>query len=76
MTPSLNDWPAGDQAIDDHDYRDYQEKVDQPATHVHDEEAEHPQNEENYRNSPKHDGILVRRSELYPAEWQRACLTF
>jgi hypothetical protein len=73
---SLNDWSAGDEAIDDHDYRDYQQKVDQPATHVHDEEAEHPQDEQNYRNSPKHGGILVRRSELHRATWQRACLSF
>jgi hypothetical protein len=74
MSP-LDDWSTRDQAIDDHNYRDYQEQVDQPATHVHDEEAEYPQDEKNYRDSPKHDGILVR-SELRRAEWQRACLSF
>jgi hypothetical protein len=58
--PALNDWPAGNQAIDDDNYRDHQEKVDQPATDVHDEESEHPQDEENYRNRPQHDGILAR----------------
>src|SRR4030081_2831813 len=72
---SLNDWPTGNQAIDDHNYRDYQQEVDQPATDMHDKKSEHPQDEENYRNSPKHDGILVR-SELRRARWQRACLSF
>jgi len=66
MSPLLNDWPAGDQAIYDHNYRDHEENVDQPATHVHDEEPKHPQDEENYRNRPKHDGILAK-SELHLA---------
>jgi len=38
----LNDWSTRYQTINDHDYRDHQENVNQPATHVHDEEAEHP----------------------------------
>jgi hypothetical protein len=73
--PALNDWAAGDETIDDHDHRDHQQKVDQAATYVHDEESEYPQDEENYRDRPKHDGILVG-SELHPARWQRACLSF
>jgi hypothetical protein len=37
--------------------------MDQPSTHVHDKESENPKDEENYRDGPKHDGILAR-SEL------------
>ncbi len=51
-------WPAGDQAIDDHDYRDHEENVDQTATHVDDEESKDPQDEQNHRDSPKHFDIL------------------
>jgi hypothetical protein len=40
--------------------------MDQPPTHMHHEESENPENEENYRDRPKHDGILSR-SELHPA---------
>jgi hypothetical protein len=39
--------------------------MDQTATNVHDEETENPENEQNYRDGPKHDGILAR-SELHP----------
>jgi hypothetical protein len=37
--------------------------MDQPSTHVHEEKPENPKDEENYRDGPKHDGILAR-SEL------------
>jgi hypothetical protein len=60
---SLDDWSAGDEAIDDHDYGDHEQEMDQPSTHVHDEEPKDPKDEENYRDGPKHDGILAR-SEL------------
>ena len=61
--PSLDDWSAGDEAIDDDDYRDDEHEMDQPSTYVHDEESKNPKDEENYRDGPKHDGILAR-SEL------------
>lgn len=60
---SLDDWSAGDQAINDHDHGDDEQDMDQSSTHVHDEESEHPQDEQNYRDGPKHYGILAR-SEL------------
>jgi hypothetical protein len=63
---TLYDWPSGDQAIDDYDYRDHEEDVNQAAANVHHEEAEYPQDKENYRDRPKHDGILAR-SELHLA---------
>ena len=56
--------PTGDEAIDDHDDRDHKQNVNQSATHVYYEEPEYPQDEENYRDRPKHDGILAR-SELH-----------
>ena len=62
----LNDWSAGDEAIDDHDHGDDEQDVNQPSTHVHHEESENPKDEENYRDGPKHDGILAR-SELHIA---------
>jgi hypothetical protein len=40
--------------------------VDQAAAHVYHEETKNPQDEEYYRDRPKHDGILAR-SELHPA---------
>jgi hypothetical protein len=57
---SLDDWSAGDEAIDDHDHGDDEQDVDQSATYVHDEEPENPKDEKNYRDGPKHDGILAR----------------
>jgi hypothetical protein len=39
--------------------------MDQSAANVHDEESENPEYEQNYRDGPKHDGILAR-SELHP----------
>ena len=60
---SLNDRSAGDETIDDNDYSDDEQEMDQPSTHVHDEESENPKDEEYYRDGPKHDGILAR-SEL------------
>jgi hypothetical protein len=64
----LDDWSAGDEAIDDDDYCDYEQKMDQPSTDVDDEETQNPQDEENYRDGPKHDGILAR-SELQATRW-------
>ena len=66
LESSLYDWSAGDEAIDDHDYRDDEQKMDQSSTHVHDEESENPQDEEYYRDGPKHDAVLAR-SELHVA---------
>jgi hypothetical protein len=40
--------------------------VNQTATYVHHEESKNPKDEQNYRDRPKHDGILAR-SELHPA---------
>jgi hypothetical protein len=60
---SLDDWSAGDQTIDDHDNSDDEQEMDQSSTYVHDEESENPKDEQNYRDGPKHDGILAR-SEL------------
>jgi len=67
--PSLDDWPAGDETIDDHDYSDDEQEMDQASTHVYDEESENPKDEQNYRDGPKHDGILAR-SELRVARQQ------
>ena len=63
---SLDDWSAGDEAIYDHDHRNDEQKMDQPAPDVHYEEPKNPKDEENYRDGPKHDGIL-ERSELLAA---------
>lgn len=61
----LDYWPAGDEAIDDYDHRDDEQKMDQSAANMHDEESKNPENKQNYRDGPKHDGILAR-SELHP----------
>src|SRR5207302_6678812 len=63
---SLYDRSASDETIDDHDHCDHEQQMDQPPTDVHHEKAENPKDEENYRDRPKHDGILSR-SELHPA---------
>jgi hypothetical protein len=60
---SLDYRSAGDETIDDHDYSDDEQKMDQPSTHVHDKEPKNPKDKENYRDGPKHGGILAR-SEL------------
>ena len=62
----LDDRPASDETIDDHDHRNHEQDMNQPAPDVHYEESENPQNEEYYRDRPKHDGILAR-SELHLA---------
>jgi hypothetical protein len=62
----LDDWSASDEAVDDHDHRNHEQDVDQPATDVDYEEPENPKNEEYYGDRPKHDGILAR-SELHLA---------
>jgi len=62
----LDDWPASDEAIDDHDHRNDEQDMDQPAPDVYYEEPKDPKNKEYYRDSPKHDGILAR-SELHLA---------
>ena len=66
INPALDDWPTGDEAIDDNDHRDHEQNVDQPATDVHDEEPKNPQDEQDNSDRPKHYGILAR-SELHPA---------
>ena len=62
----LDDGSASDQAVDDDDDRDDKQQVNQAATNVHHEEPKNPQDEQNYCDRPKHDGILAR-SELHPA---------
>jgi hypothetical protein len=56
---SLYDWAAGNETVDDHDYGDDKEDMDQRSTHVQ-EESETPKDEENNRYGPKHDGTLAR----------------
>jgi hypothetical protein len=56
---SLDDWSARDETIDDHDYRDDEQDVDQSTTHM-EGESENPKDEENNRDGPKHDAILAR----------------
>jgi hypothetical protein len=60
----LDYWSPSDETIDDHDHRDYQQDMDQPSSHVYHEEPKNPKDEQNYRDRPKHDGILAR-SELH-----------
>jgi hypothetical protein len=57
---SLDDGPASDETVDDHDYGDDEQDVDQSPTHMDDEESENPKDEENNGDGPKHDGILAR----------------
>jgi hypothetical protein len=57
---SLDDGAAGDETVDDYDYSDDQQDVDQSPTHMDDKESENPKDEENNRDGPKHDGILAR----------------
>jgi hypothetical protein len=45
---------ARDQVVDQHDYRDYDQNVNQAATDV-ERESQEPQNEKNYKDRPKHD---------------------
>jgi hypothetical protein len=59
-SPPLYDWSACDEAIDDHDHCNDEQEMDQSSTHVHDEESENPQDEEYYRDGPKHDAVLAR----------------
>lgn len=65
----LDDWSAGNEAIDDDDDSDDEQEMDQSSTHVHHEESENPKDEENYRDCPKHDRILAR-SELQATRWR------
>ena len=65
-SPSLDDWSARDEAVDDHDHCNDEQEMDQSSTHVYDEESENPQDEEYYRDGPKHDAVLAR-SELHVA---------
>jgi hypothetical protein len=64
---SLNDGPAGDEPIYDNDNGDDEKQMDEAATHVHDKESENPQDKQNYRDGPKHYGILAK-SELRNVE--------
>jgi hypothetical protein len=65
--------PAGDKAVDDDNHRNYEQEVNQPSTHMHDEEPKNPKDEENNRDGPKHIRILARseshpaRQKMYPA---------
>jgi hypothetical protein len=63
---SLDYWSPGDETIDDHNYRNHQQEVDEASSHVYHEEPKNPKDEQNYRDRPKHDGILAR-SELHLA---------
>ena len=58
--PSLDDRSAGDETIDDDDHGDDEQKMDQPPTHVHEKETQNPKDKQNYRDGPKHNGILAR----------------
>lgn len=50
-----SDWsPSRDDADEDHDNRDNEQQVDESTADVHDKEAEHPQDEENYSERPEH----------------------
>ncbi len=62
----LYDRSASDKAIDHDYYRYHEEDMNQAATNMYNEEPEYPQDEENYRDRPKHDGILAL-SELHLA---------
>jgi hypothetical protein len=57
---SLDYRAARDETIDDHDHSNDEQDVDQSPTHMDNEESENPKDEENNRDSPKHDGILAR----------------
>ncbi len=57
---SLDDWPPGDETVDDYDNRDDEQQMDQRAGDVESQEPQNPKDEENYRDGPKHDGILAR----------------
>jgi hypothetical protein len=47
--------------------------MDQPSTNVDDKESEYPKDEENYRDGPKHDGILARSElRIAPQEMSQA----
>ena len=46
--------PSRDQAVQYHDYRENEQKVNQPAADVESERPEQPENEENYRKRPDH----------------------
>lgn len=60
---ALYDRSSGDKPIYDNDNGDDEKQMDEPATHVHDKESENPQDKQNYRDGPKHYGILAK-SEL------------
>jgi hypothetical protein len=57
---SLNYGSARDETVDDHDYCDDEQDVDQPPTHMDYEDTENPKDEQNNSDGPKHDGILAR----------------
>jgi hypothetical protein len=58
--PSLNDWSAGNETVDDHDYCDDEQNVNEAAGHREEKETESPKDKENYRDGPKHGRILAR----------------
>ena len=59
----LDDGSAGDETIDDYDHGHYEQQMDERASDVERQEPQNPKDEQNYRDGPKHDGILAR-SEL------------
>jgi hypothetical protein len=65
-TSTLDDRAASDETVDNHDHRNDEQKVDQRANDVENQEPANPENEEHYGDGPKHDGILAR-SELQVA---------
>lgn len=60
VSEPLDDRPAGDETIDDYDHRHYEQEMDQRASDVESQEPKNPQDEENYRDGPKHYDILAR----------------
>jgi hypothetical protein len=54
VSEPLDDRPAGDETIDDYDHRHYEQQMDQRASDVESQEPKNPQDEENYRDGPKH----------------------
>ncbi len=50
---------TGHELIDDHDYDDYDQDMDEPARHMEDRKAKQPQNQEDDSNSPKHSIISL-----------------
>ena len=70
---------AGDELVDDHDQRDHQKQVDQPAADMERQKTESPEDEEDDCDGPKHlAAFLLSRpraapvvaSSVLPTKWQ------